>query len=152
MKTVHLLCITNLKGNVADFSAEKCLLLLTWGYYRIAHCCFYSFIRLSIWPLIILHLIPIECHLLAPFSSLSSCRSFFLADRSVFCLPIALTILASFISPITLLGFAAETYYYGGHYLLLGFQTIPATLVMSEILIPVFYGLEITTAYQVSLP
>ncbi|XP_071833198.1 sodium-coupled monocarboxylate transporter 2-like isoform X1 [Apostichopus japonicus] len=75
-------------------------------------------------------------------------RSFFLADRSVFSLPVALTLLASFISPVTLLGNAAETYVYGAQYVVDLMQRLASMLTIVLLYVPVFYDLDITTSYQ----
>ncbi len=72
-----------------------------------------------------------------------------MADRGVFSLPVAMTLLASFISPITLLGIPAEIYTYGGLYmdfLFSQFLLYPSIVI---IFVPVFYGLKITSAYEV---
>ncbi|XP_071844785.1 sodium-dependent multivitamin transporter-like isoform X2 [Apostichopus japonicus] len=75
-------------------------------------------------------------------------KKFILADRKVFSLPVALTILASFISPITLLGVPAEIYTYGAEYIpsvLQDFIMLPTVIFLFA---PVFYGLDIMTSYQ----
>ncbi|XP_072017033.1 sodium-coupled monocarboxylate transporter 1-like [Amphiura filiformis] len=75
-------------------------------------------------------------------------QSFLLADRSVFSLPVAMTLLASFISPITLLGIPAEIYTYGGLYLDFLFSQCLLYPSIVFIFVPVFYGLKITSAYE----
>ncbi|KAJ8045722.1 Sodium-coupled monocarboxylate transporter 1 [Holothuria leucospilota] len=75
-------------------------------------------------------------------------KRFFLADRNVYGLAIAMTLLASFISPVTLLGTPAEIYTYGGQYFmftLMQFLLFPSIAI---IFVPVFHGLDITTAYE----
>lgn len=75
---------------------------------------------------------------------------FFLADRNVYGLAIAMTLLASFISPVTLLGTPAEIYTYGGQYMafiLMQFLLFPT---IALVFVPVFHGLDITTAYEVN--
>ncbi|XP_071832645.1 sodium-dependent multivitamin transporter-like [Apostichopus japonicus] len=75
-------------------------------------------------------------------------KRFFLADRNVYGLAIAMTLLASFISPVTLLGTPAEIYTYGGQYMafiLMQFLLFPT---IALVFVPVFHGLDITTAYE----
>lgn len=61
----------------------------------------------------------------------------------------ALTLLASFISPVTLLGNAAETYVYGAQYVVDLMQRLASMLTIVLLYVPVFYDLDITTSYQV---
>ncbi|XP_071962458.1 sodium-dependent multivitamin transporter-like [Antedon mediterranea] len=73
---------------------------------------------------------------------------FLVADRSMFSLPIAMTLLASFISPVTLLGTPAEIYTNGGQYMMFVCCHILLYPTIAFIFIPVFHGLKITSAYQ----
>ncbi|XP_033123444.1 sodium-dependent multivitamin transporter-like [Anneissia japonica] len=73
---------------------------------------------------------------------------FLVADRSMFSLPIAMTLLASFISPVTLLGTPAEIYVNGGQYMMFVCCHLLLYPSIAFIFIPVFHGLSITSAYQ----
>lgn len=75
-------------------------------------------------------------------------QQFLLADRSVLSLPVAMTLLVSFVSPITLLGTPAEIYNYGGQFMIFVFSALLLYPMMTIIFVPVFYGLQITTAYE----
>ncbi|KAJ8044461.1 Sodium-dependent multivitamin transporter [Holothuria leucospilota] len=75
-------------------------------------------------------------------------QQFLLADRSVLSLPVAMTLLVSFVSPITLLGTPAEIYHYGGQFMIFVFSALLLYPMMTLIFVPVFYGLKITTAYE----
>ncbi|KAL3207623.1 hypothetical protein MRX96_010098 [Rhipicephalus microplus] len=71
-----------------------------------------------------------------------------MGGRSMSVFPVALSILASFMSAITLLGTASEMYIYGTQYLLIIFSyclVIPAT---AYLYMPVFYRLHVTSAYE----
>ncbi|KAH8038313.1 hypothetical protein HPB51_000745 [Rhipicephalus microplus] len=73
---------------------------------------------------------------------------FLMGGRSMSVFPVALSILASFMSAITLLGTASEMYIYGTQYLLIIFSyclVIPAT---AYLYMPVFYRLHVTSAYE----
>lgn len=73
---------------------------------------------------------------------------FLMGGRSMSVFPVALSILASFMSAITLLGTASEMYIYGTQYLFIIFSyclVIPAT---AYLYMPVFYGLQVTSAYE----
>ncbi|KAJ8031877.1 Sodium-dependent multivitamin transporter [Holothuria leucospilota] len=75
-------------------------------------------------------------------------KQFLLADRKVFSIPVALTIIASFTSPVTLLGVPSEVYIYGPEYMagiLNVFIMLPIIMVLYA---PVFCGLNIVTSYQ----
>ncbi len=76
---------------------------------------------------------------------------YLLADRSVFSIPVAMTLLASFLSPITLLGDPAETYVNGGLYLAVIFSNFLLYPTIALFFVPVFYNLEITSVYEVSM-
>ncbi|XP_033125947.1 sodium-coupled monocarboxylate transporter 1-like [Anneissia japonica] len=75
-------------------------------------------------------------------------EQFLVADRSMFSIPIAMTLLASFISPITILGKPAEIYTYGGQYFIFILCHLLLFPSIAFIFIPVFHGLKITSAYE----
>ncbi|XP_077555158.1 sodium-coupled monocarboxylate transporter 1-like [Haemaphysalis longicornis] len=73
---------------------------------------------------------------------------FLMGGRTLRVLPVALSILASFMSAITLLGTAAEIYVYGTQYMLIVVSyclVIPAS---AYLYMPVFHGLQITSVYE----
>ncbi|NWI21277.1 SC5A6 protein, partial [Crypturellus soui] len=75
-------------------------------------------------------------------------REFLLADRSMGCLPVALSLLASFQSAVAILGVPAEIYRFGTQYWFLGCSYFVGLLVPAHIFIPVFYRLQLTSAYE----
>ena len=83
--------------------------------------------------------------------SLFILERYLLADRSVFSIPVAMTLLASFVSPITLLGDPAETYVNGGLYFAVLFSNFLLYPTIALVFVPVFYKLEITSVYEVGL-
>ena len=74
---------------------------------------------------------------------------YLMADRSMFSLPVAISVLASFLSAVTILGVPSEIFVYGVQYWMViwcYFITIPITAIF---FIPVFHGLGLTSAYEV---
>lgn len=56
----------------------------------------------------------------------------------------------SFISGITLLGLPAEVYLHGVQYVYVSIGVLLMGFIMSKFYLPVFYGLRITSSYEVS--
>ncbi|MBN3302937.1 SC5A6 protein, partial [Amia calva] len=75
-------------------------------------------------------------------------QEFLLADRSMSCLPVALSLLASCQSAVAILGVPAEIYSGGTQYWFLGTSYVLGLLIPAHIFIPVFYRLRLTSAYQ----
>lgn len=80
----------------------------------------------------------------------STTREFLLADRSMSCLPVSLSLLATFQSAVAILGAPAEIYAYGTQYWFLGCSYFLGLLIPAHIFIPVFYRLRLSSAYQVT--
>lgn len=74
---------------------------------------------------------------------------FLTAGKSMPILPVALSLICSFVSAITILGNPPEVYYYGTQYLLIATGFIPITLALAYIYVPVFFRLQLTSAYEV---
>ena len=80
----------------------------------------------------------------------STTKEFLLADKSMNVAPVAMSMLASFMSAITLMGNPAEIYNYGTQFFVIGLSyslVIPAA---AHFYIPIFYNLNLTSAYEVS--
>lgn len=78
-------------------------------------------------------------------------QEFLLADRSMRCLPLSLSLMASFQSAVAIVGTPAEIYTNGTQYWFIGCAYILGLLIPAHIFIPVFYRLHLTSAYQVDL-
>lgn len=78
-------------------------------------------------------------------------QEFLLADRSMSCLPLSLSLMASFQSAVAIVGTPAEIYTNGTQYWFIGCAYILGLLIPAHIFIPVFYRLHLTSAYQVDL-
>lgn len=77
-------------------------------------------------------------------------RDFLMASQSMGILPISLSLLASFISGISLIGIPAEVYSFGVNTFLSMIGLVGAVLMASLFYLPTFYNLEFISAYEVS--
>ena len=68
--------------------------------------------------------------------------------RSMGLVPVSLSLMASFMSSIGLLGTPAEMYVSGTMYGLLAVPLPLALAVVAYVYLPVFYSLQVTTSYQ----
>ncbi|XP_035946193.1 sodium-dependent multivitamin transporter isoform X1 [Halichoerus grypus] len=71
-----------------------------------------------------------------------------MADRKMSCLPVALSLLATFQSAVAILGVPSEIYRFGTQYWFLGCSYFLGLLIPAHIFIPVFYRLHLTSAYE----
>ena len=62
-----------------------------------------------------------------------------------------MSILASFTSAISILGFSQEMYKYGTMYWIIGISYFITQPLAAEVYVPLFHGLKITSAYEVKL-
>ncbi|XP_071403769.1 sodium-dependent multivitamin transporter [Pithys albifrons albifrons] len=75
-------------------------------------------------------------------------QEFLLANRDMSCLPVALSLLATFQSAVAILGVPAEIYRFGTEYWFLGCSYFLGLLIPAHVFIPVFYRLHITSTYE----
>ncbi|XP_033113679.1 sodium-coupled monocarboxylate transporter 1-like [Anneissia japonica] len=75
-------------------------------------------------------------------------NEFLMANRNMNPFPVGISLVASFISAITVLGTPAENYVYGCMYWMFGFAYIFTGLASAYFYLPVFYNLEVTSAYE----
>ncbi|XP_056150794.1 solute carrier family 5 member 6a [Lampris incognitus] len=75
-------------------------------------------------------------------------QEFLLADRSMSCLPVSLSLLATFQSAVAILGAPSEIYTYGTQYWFLGCSYFLGLLIPAHVFIPVFYRLRLSSAYE----
>uniref|UniRef100_A0A3Q3WVC3 Uncharacterized protein n=1 Tax=Mola mola TaxID=94237 RepID=A0A3Q3WVC3_MOLML len=76
-------------------------------------------------------------------------REFLMADRSMGCLPVSLSLIASFQSAVAIIGVPAEIYTNGTQYWFIGCAYILGLLIPVYVFIPVLYRLRLSSAYQV---
>ncbi|XP_055851278.1 sodium-coupled monocarboxylate transporter 1 [Episyrphus balteatus] len=73
---------------------------------------------------------------------------YLMGGRNMLVLPIALSLVASFISGITLLGLPTEVYSYGIQYLYVASGVVLMGIIMGKFFLPVFHDLNITSTYE----
>ncbi|XP_055362289.1 solute carrier family 5 member 6a isoform X2 [Betta splendens] len=71
-----------------------------------------------------------------------------MADRSMSCLPVSLSLLATFQSAVAILGAPSEVYTFGTQYWFLGCSYFLGLLIPAHVFIPVFYRLRLSSAYE----
>ena len=76
-------------------------------------------------------------------------KEYLLAGGNMHVIPVALSLLASFMSAITILGTPSEMYSYGTMYLWIALSYIFAVFFAAHVYIPVFYRLGVTSSYEV---
>ncbi|XP_071964294.1 sodium-coupled monocarboxylate transporter 1-like isoform X1 [Antedon mediterranea] len=75
-------------------------------------------------------------------------NEFLMANRNMNPFPVGISLVASFISAITVLGTPAENYVYGCMYWMFAFAYILTGLASAYFFLPVFYNLRVTSAYE----
>ncbi|KAG7496690.1 sodium-coupled monocarboxylate transporter 1 [Solea senegalensis] len=75
-------------------------------------------------------------------------KDFLTGGRSMTALPVSMSLTASFMSSNTLLANPAEVYRYGAIFGLLFFGYVLTIVITSEIFLPVFYRLALTSTYE----
>lgn len=66
-------------------------------------------------------------------------------------LPVAFSLMASFMSAITLLGVSAEVYMYSTLFFIINFGYVIFTPIAAYLFLPVFFKLQATSAYEVNI-
>lgn len=74
---------------------------------------------------------------------------FLLANRKMMAIPIGLSLLASFMSAITILGVPAEMYTFGTQYWMIIISYIFLFPIVALVFVPVFRAVDITSSYEV---
>ncbi|XP_062424452.1 sodium-coupled monocarboxylate transporter 1 [Rhea pennata] len=75
-------------------------------------------------------------------------KDFLMGGRSMTALPVALSLTASFMSAVTVLGTPAEVYRFGAIFSIFAITYTLVVLCSAEIFLPVFYRLGITSTYE----
>lgn len=73
---------------------------------------------------------------------------YLVGGRNMKTLPVSLSLIASFFSGISLLGTPTEIYMHGTGYLCIGFGVIIVGFIMSNVYLPVFHDLKLTSTYE----
>jgi Na+/proline symporter len=74
-----------------------------------------------------------------------------LGGRKLKVFPVAMSILASFTSAVSVLGFSVEMYRFGSMYLLIGVSYFITQPFAALVYVPFFHRLNITSAYEVRI-
>ncbi|KAF1539475.1 Sodium/iodide cotransporter, partial [Eudyptula albosignata] len=77
-------------------------------------------------------------------------EDFFTGGRRMSALPVGLSLSASFMSAIQVLGVPAEAYRYGAKFLWMCLGQLLNTLLTAQLFLPVFYRLGLTSTYEPS--
>ena len=77
-------------------------------------------------------------------------QEYLLADRNMSFIPVAFSLMASFMSSITLLGVSAENYMYGTQFVVINLAYIIGTPLAAYFYLPVFYKLQNASVYKVN--
>ncbi|XP_045620487.2 sodium-coupled monocarboxylate transporter 2 [Procambarus clarkii] len=82
------------------------------------------------------------------FSKKQDTKEFLMAGKSMTTFPVAMSLIASFMSAITLLGTPSEVYQFGFIYWLIIFSYMLVMPAAAYLYFPVFYKLQVTSAYE----
>uniref|UniRef100_A0A8C5CT86 Solute carrier family 5 member 12 n=1 Tax=Gadus morhua TaxID=8049 RepID=A0A8C5CT86_GADMO len=77
-----------------------------------------------------------------------SSKDFLVGGRQMTCVPVALSLTASFMSAVTVLGAPADVYRFGASYILYAIAYTFVVVVTAELFVPVFYTSGITSTYE----
>lgn len=76
-------------------------------------------------------------------------KEFLMGGRSLNAVPVSLSLTASFMSAVTVLGTPTEVYRFGIIFSLFGITYLLVAVISAEVFLPVFYRLGITSTYEV---
>lgn len=76
-------------------------------------------------------------------------NEYLMAGRSMNSIPVAISVLASFVSSIAILGTPTEVYSFGAQYWLIVLTNFISVPVMVYVFLPVYYNLGLTSSYEV---
>lgn len=77
-------------------------------------------------------------------------KEFLLADKKMNPLTVAVSMMVSFMSAVTLMGNPVEVYNYGTQFFFIGLSYAIVLPASAHLYIPIFYKLNLTSAYEVS--
>ncbi|XP_012281008.1 sodium-coupled monocarboxylate transporter 1 [Orussus abietinus] len=75
-------------------------------------------------------------------------REYLMGGQNMSIFPISMSLIASYISGIAILGLPAEMYVYGTQFWVVVIADSFVSLTMAVVYLPVFYGLQITSSYE----
>ncbi|KRF98886.1 uncharacterized protein Dwil_GK27579 [Drosophila willistoni] len=78
----------------------------------------------------------------------STTTEYLLANRSMGVTPVAFSLMASFMSAITILGVSMENYQYGTMFVIINISYVVGTPIAAYLILPVFYRLKTASVYE----
>ncbi|XP_061401408.1 putative sodium-dependent multivitamin transporter [Musca vetustissima] len=75
-------------------------------------------------------------------------KEYLMADQSMSALPVSFSLMASFMSAVTLLGVSKESYEYGMIFCVINISYIISTPIAAYLFLPVFYKMRTTSVYE----
>jgi sodium-coupled monocarboxylate transporter 8/12 len=78
-------------------------------------------------------------------------QEYMLANGQMSGIPVAFSLMASFMSAITILGVSSENYMYGTQFMLINISYLLGTPIAAYVYLPVFYRLRVTSVYEVRI-
>ncbi|XP_070178289.1 sodium-coupled monocarboxylate transporter 1-like isoform X2 [Littorina saxatilis] len=79
---------------------------------------------------------------------LKTAKEFLMANHSMSVVPVAISILLSFLSAISVLGTPAEMYFNGTQYFMHSFGMMLACVITSQVIVPLIYPLNLTSGFE----
>jgi sodium-coupled monocarboxylate transporter 8/12 len=76
-------------------------------------------------------------------------NEYLLGDKEMSIFPVSFSLMASFMSAITLLGLTSENYMYGTQFIVINLSYIVGTPIAAFIFLPVLFHLKLTSVYEV---
>lgn len=100
---------------------------------------------------LIVYIVIIQSSIHYKISIITFFQEFLLADKNMSVTPVAFSLMASFMSAITLLGVSSENYTYGAQFIVINISYGIFTPVAAYLYLPVFFKLQATSAYEVGI-
>ncbi|XP_073848116.1 putative sodium-dependent multivitamin transporter [Musca autumnalis] len=75
-------------------------------------------------------------------------KEYLMADQSMSALPVSFSLMASFMSAVTLLGVSKESYEYGTMFCVINISYVISTPIAAYLFLPVFYKMRTTSVYE----
>lgn len=75
-------------------------------------------------------------------------KEYMMADNNMPVLPVAFSLMASFMSAITILGVSKENYTFGTQFIVINFSYLISTPIVCYLYLPVFFRLQNTSVYE----
>ncbi|XP_018331292.1 sodium-coupled monocarboxylate transporter 1-like isoform X2 [Agrilus planipennis] len=82
------------------------------------------------------------------YNAATSSQEYLVGERAMKTVPIAMSLIASFVSGISLLGIPTEIYVYGIQYVYIFGGVILMGIIMENVFLPVFHNLKVTSTYE----